>query len=80
MIVILTLFYSLPNFLLLPAALGSAGYLSLLSGPIHEASDRPQYDLIFGVHTFNPIHKRAWIGPYIIDGTLYIEAEKLPAE
>jgi|GEM_PF-6895393 len=40
----------------------------------------PKYDLIFGVHTFDPDRPTmVLVGPYVYEGILYIEVEKLPA-
>jgi hypothetical protein len=42
--------------------------------------DGPKYDLIFGVNTFDPNHKTAvTLAPYVIDGTLYLQVKRLPA-
>jgi hypothetical protein len=77
-----SLFRFAPVFLLLLAVITAMGYLFLLpQSEQGSAAPKPQYDLIFGVYTFDPNRQaRVWMGPYIIDGTLYLEAEKLPAE
>jgi len=47
-----------------------------LAGPAHG----PQYDLIFGVNTFDPNFQTAvTLSPFIFDDTLYLEADRLPA-
>jgi hypothetical protein len=41
----------------------------------------PRYDLIFGVHTFDPNRPTTiWVSPYVYEGVLYVEAEKVPAD
>ena len=40
----------------------------------------PAYDLLFGVHTFNPdVQTNVVISPYVFQDTLYLQIEKLPA-
>lgn len=68
--------------MLLLAALGLAAYLLFLPKPVNaEMNKGPRYDLIFGVRTFNPnVQSTVTMGPYVIDGTLYVEAEKMPVD
>lgn len=65
---------------LLSTALVCASYfLFMPPHPLSGAVLGPAYDLIFGVNTFDPNRQtNVVLGPYILDGTLYLEASKLP--
>jgi hypothetical protein len=78
---IVSIFRSPLGLLLVLAVLALAAYLLSrpkpgVDGPAHG----PRYDLIFAVNTFDPSQPTAVsLSPYVIDGTLYLQAEKLPA-
>jgi hypothetical protein len=67
---------------LLAAALAVAVYALLLSAPVTpDSAPGPAYDLIFGVNTSGPGRSATVaLAPYVVDGTLYVQAERLPAD
>ena len=74
-------FFRTPQGILLLAAAAVAVYVLFLSGSAAaDTAPGPAYDLIFGVHTFDTSRKAtANFFPYVIDGTLYVQAEKVAA-
>jgi hypothetical protein len=59
--------------------LGVTAYLFFMPKSVNAAAPGPQYDFIFGVHVFTPGQQSALsLSPYVIDGTAYVDAERLP--
>lgn len=74
----MSFFRTLPGRLLLLAALAVAVYFLFSAPTMPDTAPGPAYDLIFGVHTFNTSRKATVnLSPYVIDGTLYLQAEKV---
>ena len=68
--------------MLLLAAVAVAVYAFYASDSVTDDPARgPAYDLVFGVYTYDPdLQSRVTLSPYLIDGTLHLQAEKLPAD
>jgi hypothetical protein len=50
-------------------------------GGVAGTAKGPKYDLIFGVHTFDPDRPTMLsVSPYVYEGVLYVEVEKQPAD
>jgi hypothetical protein len=66
---------------LLLLVLGITAYLFFMPKSAKAVAPGPQYDFIFGVHVFTPGKQSALsLSPYVIDGTAYVDAERLPTE
>jgi hypothetical protein len=79
----LSFFCSLWGRILLLAVIALAVGISLLlrQSAFTKTATGPAYDLLFGVHTFDPdVQTNVVISPYVFQDTLYLQLEKLPPQ
>ena len=68
--------------LLLAAFTVAVGVSFMLRQPtLTDVATGPTYDLLFGVHTFDPdVQTNVVISPYVFQDSLYLQIEKLPPQ